>query len=76
MSTMHVFPMHDWIEHRYDQPADKCDCPCNPRIEYINPTSGLPFEHTMVFHQVLDKELFDLGNNMLLGTLGTNVIEE
>lgn len=53
--TVHVYPEDDWIDHKTDQTADECDCPCDPRIEYLDPQTGIPHATPMVIHNAIDQ---------------------
>lgn len=50
-SDVHVIPMDDWIEHRYD------DCLCEPEVIYIDPDTGVPWPAggAKVNHNALDE---------------------
>lgn len=48
--TVHVYPENDWIEHR----TDGEDCPCEPRVQYIDEETGLPLDEPLVIHNALD----------------------
>jgi hypothetical protein len=52
--AIHIYPMEDWIEHQTDGSATSCNCPCNPSILYINPSTELPFPQPLIIHKVLD----------------------
>lgn len=52
--AVHIYPMEDWIEHQTDGSATTCNCPCNPSILYINPSTQLPFTQPLIIHKVLD----------------------
>lgn len=54
MSTVHVYPIDDWIDHDIDCTAADCTCLCNPRIDYIDPDTGLPYEDPIVIHNAID----------------------
>lgn len=52
--TVHVYPLNDWIEHKVDEDAGQYTCPCEPRIEYVDPDTGVPHEEPLVIHNALD----------------------
>lgn len=54
MSTVHVYPINDWIDHDTECTAADCTCLCNPRIDYIDPDTGLPYEDPIVVHNAID----------------------
>lgn len=47
----HVHPINDEKPHNLEGPT----CPCNPRVEYINPEDGLPYvDGPIVIHNSWD----------------------
>lgn len=53
--TMHVYPINDWIDHDVDSIAAECNCPCEPRIDYLDPDTGLPYAEPIVVHNAIDQ---------------------
>lgn len=49
--TVHIFPINDWIDHD----TESLNCRCKPDVQYINPTTGLPFDKPLVIHHALDQ---------------------
>jgi hypothetical protein len=55
--TVHVYPLEDWIEHRTDQNATECDCPCEPEVEYVNPVTGEFYDEPLIIHNMVGEEM-------------------
>ena len=53
--TVHVYPINDWIEHDIDSPASECNCPCEPRIEWLDSETGEPLNEPIVIHNAIDQ---------------------
>lgn len=54
-----VIPLEDSKEHNQEEPSL---CECNPKIEYIDPDTGMPWEGDgpLVVHNAFDaRELFE-----------------
>lgn len=52
--TIHVYPLNDLIEHDIDSDAADCECPCNPRIDWIDEDTGLPLNEPVIVHNAID----------------------
>jgi hypothetical protein len=51
--AIHIYPINDLIEHRIDQDAADCDCPCDPEVKWRD-EDGEILEEPLVIHQALD----------------------
>jgi hypothetical protein len=51
--TLHIYPLEDWIEHRTEQKAHECDCPCCPTVEWNDPVTGVSHPQPLVIHNML-----------------------
>jgi hypothetical protein len=49
MSSLHVYPSDDWIEHD----TSGLDCPCEPRVEWWD-EDGNHYAVPLVIHNALD----------------------
>lgn len=54
MRVVHVYPEDDWIEHKLETEDGLCNCPCEPRIVYIDEETGAPLPSPIVIHNALD----------------------
>lgn len=43
----HVCPLHDLFDH--DRESE--DCPCNPRVEYVHPETGVEYSEPLIIHK-------------------------
>ena len=53
-NAVHVFPPNDWITHHVECGAADCECPCEPRIVWVN-KDGVAFELQLIVHHPLDQ---------------------
>ena len=50
MRGVHVLPLNDIVPHEESQ-----DCPCGPRVEWIDPDTGLAYPGgPVIIHNSLD----------------------
>jgi hypothetical protein len=50
MSTVHVLPVNDLIEHY----SNGEDCPCGPTVEFVPPEDGDHEDGWLITHHSLD----------------------